>query len=84
MLNYLIHSPGVTCIWPTSKVSDCHFSFSSRDRVGLFFQDLSAHLTRVISSAAQYHFLLERGVVSVLHLALRLLGRREFPVIQVS
>ena len=54
-----------------------------RDRVSLFWKELSTHLSRVISSATLHHFLLERGVVSVLHLALRLLGRGEFPIIQV-
>ena len=53
----------------------------------LFWKDLSSHLARVVASASQQGgntFLLERGVVSILHLALRLLGRGEFPVIQVT
>lgn len=55
-----------------------------RDRMGVFWKDLSLHLSRIIASAGNNHFLLERGVVSVMHLALRLLGRGEFPIIQVS
>ena len=72
--------------WHTVDMHFLNYSPSSplcRDRVGLFWKDLSSHLSRLMASAAQSKFLLERGVVSVLLLALRLLGRGEFPVIQV-
>ena len=76
-------------LWRLVKcVCECHVIVEPlpfcRDRVQLFFQDLSSHLSRVITSAAHNQFLLERGVVSVLCLAGRLLGRGDFPVIEVS
>lgn len=72
------------CTPPETTVSGDACFPSCRDRVNLFFLDLSSHLSRVITSAAQNQFLLERAVVSVLHLALRLLGRGDFPIIQVG
>ena len=50
-------------------------NFAYRDRIGLFWSDLSSHLARIIIKSHGHAHLLERRVVGLLHLASRLLGR---------
>ncbi len=55
--------------------------------MNLFWKDVFSHLSRIVASAANTPrpYLLERGVVSLLHLVLRLFGRDgDSPVNQVS
>ena len=46
-----------------------------RDRIGLFWSDLSNHIAQIIVKAHGHTHLLERTVVGLLHLASRLQGR---------
>ncbi len=43
----------------------------------LFWDDLSTHLSRIILTAGSHGYMLERGVVSLLRLAVRLLSRED-------
>ena len=72
---WLIVFVNVMLLWNHSPSAGTECSCSSRT---------SPPTSRVITSAAHNQFLLERGVVSVLRLAGRLLGRGDFPVIEVS
>ncbi|XP_064404547.1 Golgi-specific brefeldin A-resistance guanine nucleotide exchange factor 1-like isoform X2 [Halichondria panicea] len=49
----------------------------NKDRVLLFWEDLSTHLSRIILTAGSHGYMLERGVVSLLRLAVRLLSRED-------
>ena len=47
-----------------------------RDRIGLFWSDLSNHIARIVVKSHGHTHLLERTVVGLLHLVTRLLGRQ--------
>ena len=51
------------------------FLYLARDRIGLFWSDLSNHLARIIVKSHGHTHLLEWTVVGLLHLVSRLLGR---------
>lgn len=62
------------------RVSCCHNVLSpsfSRDRVAFVWQAVRDHLYHLCVNAVEYCFLVERAVVGLLRLAIRLLRREE-------
>ena len=73
-------SPPVLRLSDTHTCKYCHTqtngdTHTHRDRVSLFWEDLSSHLSRVILTSQSYSYLLERTVVALLRLSIRLLTK---------
>jgi len=50
-------------------------ALENKDRIGLFWSELSNHLSRIILTSHRHRHLLERAVVGMLRLAIRLMNR---------